>query len=356
MENPIISWLFETDAVRVCPEGHPFWYTSGKLGPFYINTQFLYGSEAAANALLTVIEEACAGDKLAFYDKVYAEIDKQLASCPIYAQLIDLMTEAARKLDVDFVSGGERRDFFFSMPVARKLGLGHLSIFKDLSSVYTDGNGVSMPSEAAQLAGKRSVHIADLVTVASSYIRAWIPAVEGLGAKIAYSLAVVDRDQGGSDILKNAGCPLTTLIVIKPELFETAHRMGRITDKQLALVLHFIENPDAFMHDFLVAHAISSPKRLPRAARTLSAPSCAFPAALRRKKPFPKRKAWTSRSFRLSRMRHAAGSSSVPTDSMRAASRFTAYRETAFPMGLPSRLPCAAVGLPVRRFICSLSG
>ena len=43
MENPIISWLFETDAVRVCPEGHPFWYTSGKLGPFYINTQFLYG-------------------------------------------------------------------------------------------------------------------------------------------------------------------------------------------------------------------------------------------------------------------------------------------------------------------------
>ena len=43
MENPIVSWLFETDAVRVCPEGQPFWYTSGKLGPFYINTQFLYG-------------------------------------------------------------------------------------------------------------------------------------------------------------------------------------------------------------------------------------------------------------------------------------------------------------------------
>ena len=46
MDNPIVSWLFETDAVRVCPEGQPFWYTSGKLGPFYINTQFLYGSEA----------------------------------------------------------------------------------------------------------------------------------------------------------------------------------------------------------------------------------------------------------------------------------------------------------------------
>lgn len=254
MHNPVVSWLFETDAVRVCPEGQPFWYTSGKLGPFYINTQFLFGSEQAANELLTVIEEACAGDRLAFYDKVWARIDAQLASCPIYAQLIDLMTEAARGMDADFVSGGERRDFFFSMPVARRLGKGHLSIFKDLSSVYTDEHGVSMASAQAGLSGKRSVHIADLITVASSYIRAWIPAVEGLGAKIAYSLAVVDRDQGGSAILAEAGCPLTTLVTIKPELFETAHRLGRISAQQLELVLHFIEDPDRFMQDFLLAH------------------------------------------------------------------------------------------------------
>ena len=254
MENPIISWLFETDAVRVCPEGQPFWYTSGKLGPFYINTQFLYGSEAAANALLKTIEEACAGDKLAFYDKVWADISAQLESCPIFSQLIDLLTEEARKLDVDFVSGGERRDFFFSMPVAKKLGLGHLSIFKDLSCVYTDASGVSMDPAAANLAGKKSVHIADLITVASSYIRAWIPAVEALGAKIAYSLAVVDRDQGGSEILANAGCPLTTLITIKPELFEQAKKLGRVTDAQIELVNSFIADPDKFLHDFLVAH------------------------------------------------------------------------------------------------------
>ena len=254
MENPIISWLFETDAVRVCPEGQPFWYTSGKLGPFYINTQFLYGSEAAANSLLKTIEEACAGDKMAFYDKVWADISAQLDSCPIFAQLIDLLTEAAAKMGADFISGGERRDFFFSMPVAKKLGLGHLSIFKDLSSVYTDANGVSMPSEQANLAGKKSVHIADLITVASSYIRAWIPAGESLGAKIAYSLAVVDRDQGGTEILANAGCPLTTLITIKPELFEQAKKLGRVTDAQVELVNSFIADPDKFMHDFLVAH------------------------------------------------------------------------------------------------------
>lgn len=254
MENPIVSWLFETDAVRVCPEGQPFWYTSGKLGPFYINTQFLYGSEAAANRLLGVIEEACAGDKLAFYDKVWADISAQLASCPIYAQLIDLLCEEAKKMDADFISGGERRDYFFSMPVARKLGMGHLSIFKDLTSVYTDENGVSMDSAKANLAGKKSIHIADLITVASSYIRAWIPAVESLGAKIAYSLAVVDRDQGGAKILADAGCPLTTLVTIKPELFETAKALGRVNDEQLALVNAFIAAPDQFVTDFLNAH------------------------------------------------------------------------------------------------------
>jgi len=254
MENPIISWLFETDAVRVCPEGQPFWYTSGKLGPFYINTQFLYGSEAAANALLAVIESACAGDRLAFYDTVWARIEAQLASCPIYARLIDLLCDAARKMDADFISGGERRDFFFSMPVARRLGMGHLSIFKDLTSVYTDARGVSMPSEQAGLAGKRAIHIADLITVASSYVRAWIPAVRALGATVAYSLAVVDRDQGGSKILADAGCPLTTLVVVRPELFETARAMGRITQAQLQLVLSFIDDPDRFMRDFLLAH------------------------------------------------------------------------------------------------------
>ena len=41
MENTIIEALFATKAVRVAPENQPFWYTSGRLGPFFINTQFL---------------------------------------------------------------------------------------------------------------------------------------------------------------------------------------------------------------------------------------------------------------------------------------------------------------------------
>ena len=122
-----------------------------------------------------------------------------------------------------------------------------------LSAMAAEAGPGFLP-EKANLAGKKSVHIADLITVASSYIRAWIPAVEALGAKIAYSLAVVDRDQGGSEILEKAGCPLTTLVPIKPELFEQAKALGRVTDAQIELVNSFIADPDKFLSDFLTAN------------------------------------------------------------------------------------------------------
>ena len=56
-ENKLIKWLFETAAVRVCPQDKPFWYTSGSIGPYYINTHFLYGSEEKANELLSFIDK-----------------------------------------------------------------------------------------------------------------------------------------------------------------------------------------------------------------------------------------------------------------------------------------------------------
>lgn len=253
MDNPIISWLFETDAVRVCPQDAPFWYTSGKLGPFYINTQFLFGSEKAANELLTLIERAAKAPDT-FAAVVGEAVDFQQEQSLIFSALIDMLCERAKEMRVDFISGGERRDFFFSLPVARRLGIPHLSIFKDLSTVYNAPGQPSVKGEDAHLAGKRSLHIADLVTEASSYVRAWIPAVQALGAQIAYSMAVVDRDQGGRQVLEAAGIPLTTLVKIDPAFFEDAARMGVLSEAQEAMCLHFMEDPAAFMRAFLQAH------------------------------------------------------------------------------------------------------
>ena len=34
--SDLVSYLFKTNALRVSPADKPFWYTSGKFGPFYI--------------------------------------------------------------------------------------------------------------------------------------------------------------------------------------------------------------------------------------------------------------------------------------------------------------------------------
>lgn len=254
MHHPIESWLFDTDAVRVCPEGAPFWYTSGKLGPFYINTHFLYGGEAAANALLVHIEAQAAQRPLELPRVIGDLTDAQAQSDERYGLLMEELTALARDLPFDFISGGERRDFFFSLGVARALGKPHLTIFKDLSCVYTDASGVTVPAAAADLQGQRALHIADLVTEASSYTRAWIPAVAAQGARIAASIAVIDRDQGGRETLAKAGIPLHTLVKIDASLFDHAVATGKLAPAQRDMAQSFLQDPNGFMRAFLRAH------------------------------------------------------------------------------------------------------
>ena len=55
MSNQITEDLFKTNAVRVAPADTPFWYTSGKLGPFFINTHFLIKDEQTAGEILKVL-------------------------------------------------------------------------------------------------------------------------------------------------------------------------------------------------------------------------------------------------------------------------------------------------------------
>ena len=55
--NIIEESLFKTGAIRCSNENAPFWYTSGTIGPFFINTHFLYGGENESNILLDFIDK-----------------------------------------------------------------------------------------------------------------------------------------------------------------------------------------------------------------------------------------------------------------------------------------------------------
>ena len=88
----IMSYLFETKAVRFCEENKPFWYTSGKIGPYFINTHFVYRSEKDASELLTFIDE-CLNDKLNLPEKVFQKVLKQYKENEIYHNVIDTMKD-----------------------------------------------------------------------------------------------------------------------------------------------------------------------------------------------------------------------------------------------------------------------
>ncbi len=252
--SEVTSYLFETKALKICPENKPFWYTSGKIGPYYINTHFIYGSEQEANELLKFID-AEKENKKELPKKIYEKTIEQYKTSKIYKTVIDEMIEKIKQNininEIDFVSGGERRDLFFSYTIADLLGKPHITIFKDLTTVVTDSKGNNIETN---LEGKKVLHVADLITEAVSFTRNWIPAIKQIGAEIKWSIAVVDRMQGGKDKLQAENIKSYEIIRVDNELFEEALSLGIINKEQLDMLVKFKSNPDGTMREFLVAH------------------------------------------------------------------------------------------------------
>ena len=254
----LMSYLFKTNAVRFCPDNEPFWYTSGKIGPYFINTHFLYGSEKDAVSLLDFINSLLAGyDKKDIPGEIYTKVLDQYESNSIYKTVIDEMKSFIEKninlTEIDYISGGERRDWFFSIIIAHLLGKPHITIFKDMTTVVSNSNFDTI-EDSHTIDGKKVLHIADLVTEASSYIRAWIPAIQNLRANICWSTVVVDRMQGGSDKLKKENVIPYSMIQIDPSLFNTALEMNIINESQVEMLNKFFDNPDETMRNFLLNH------------------------------------------------------------------------------------------------------
>lgn len=292
-EKKIAKSLFQTEALTVAPADHPFWYTSGTLGLYFINTHYLFGGKQKADELLALIDEALKGDRLelpslvggaclAHYEQgangKNGEItdsvgkfeksgknekfgkDENGSNVEKDRSFRDLMDYALTRIgnsgtNYDAISGGERRDFYFSYVLAEKAGVPHVTLFKDNSAVVTDpGFRNARWLGAGDLQGMRVLHVADLVTEASSYVRYWLSALHNFGAEISETLAVVDRKQGGKEILANEGVDLIALITLDQDFFAEAVATGHISATQRDGILAFQKDPHGYMRDFLTSH------------------------------------------------------------------------------------------------------
>lgn len=250
----IITHLFNSNALAIAPKDTPFWYTSGKLGPFYINTHYLAGGEKRASDLLEKIEHA-ALQPSTLVNQLMAEFLQELDASDTFRQVIQSACDAVKNLEFDIISGGERRDWFFSLPMAYHLKKPHLSILKDGTTWLT--SDVSQPGEASKspnLNGQSVLHVADIITEASSFTRQWIPAIRGLEATVRHAFAILDRNQGGRLNLLKQGVTLHTLGEIDADFFQDAKAFGYVDEEMRQSIEHFLLDPEQYLRDFLNQH------------------------------------------------------------------------------------------------------
>lgn len=252
----IISYLFETEAVKFCEDNKPFWYTSGKIGPYFINTHFLYGSEKEASDFLSYIDSLL-DDRINLPKKVFNKVLHQYENNNIFKYTIDTIVKTIENSvnleEIDYISGGERRDWYFSNMVAYLLKKPHLTLFKDLEA-FSSTYDFSFTEKIIDIDGKTVLNVSDLVTAASNYVRSWIPAVKNLNGKLLWTCYIVDRKQGGTEVLESQNIKTIPLVLVDDSLFEKAFELGVINESQLDMLKKFFRDPDGTMKDFLINH------------------------------------------------------------------------------------------------------
>ncbi|MCI8760089.1 MAG: orotate phosphoribosyltransferase [Clostridia bacterium] len=254
--SDIMSYLFETKAVKFCEENKPFFLTSGTISPYFVNTHFLYGNEKEATEFLSYIDTLLE-DRINLPKKVFEKVLAQYEKNKIFHDTIDTMiqsiTDNVNLEEIDYISGGERRDWYFSNMIAYLLKKPHLTLFKDLEA-FVSPYDFSSTKKITNIEGKTVLNASDLVTAASNYVRSWIPAIKNLNGKLLWTCYVVDRKQGGTEILEKEGIQTIPLALVDNTLFEKAFSLGIINQGQLEMLKGFYHDPYETMREFLINH------------------------------------------------------------------------------------------------------
>ncbi len=254
--SDIMSYLFETKAVKFCEENKPFFLTSGTISPYFVNTHFLYGSEKEATEFLSYIDTLLA-NRINLPKKVFDKVLAQYEKNEIFKYTIDMMikaiTENVNIDEIDYISGGERRDWYFSNMIAYLLKKPHLTLFKDMEA-FVSPYDFSSTEKITDIQGKTVLNASDLVNAASNYVRSWIPAIKNLNGKLLWTCYVVDRKQGGTEVLEKEGIKTIPLALIDDTLFEKAFELGIINQGQLEMLKGFYKDPYETMRNFLINH------------------------------------------------------------------------------------------------------
>lgn len=259
-DHDILERLFSSNALVVADPGEVFWYASGYAGFYYINTHYLLNGKKPAEKLLNLIDEKH-GDEQRCAEEVVNDLQQQYNADGPFRLVTDYLVERVKPhllQGVGAISGGERRDWFFSFLPAHLLKMPHLFLFKNGHAVlWREGAFFSPEATKKQLRDNpyaEYCHIVDLITKASSYTNAWIPFINNYGGKIKSSLAVVDRNEGGREILTQNGIVSESLVCINNDFFDQSFRQRLLLKEQWEQITQYINNPVPTMKAYLEAN------------------------------------------------------------------------------------------------------
>lgn len=159
---------------------------------------------------------------------------------PSYPKSMNIVTEELVKLiktlEVDVVAGAESAGIPLSTAVSIKTGIPMVYVRR-----RPKGYGTDSMIEGVLDKNQNVVLIDDLITNGGSKIK-FLNGIRQAGGKIADIVVVLDREQGGEDMLSNEGIKLHSLITLKEILGYMREHSLVEKEKYLEVLKYLDEN------------------------------------------------------------------------------------------------------------------
>lgn len=247
--NNLLHRIIDTKAVSIWDhnKGPIFWYAASIPGPFYVNTELVLGKELASNLLKEITAIVADNTEPALRAKLLELLIMQAYEKDEFFQnIIETLEAEIRKSfsegSFEAISGGERRDWLFSIPLAKKMGIKHIYLFKNRDFYCAE--------DVAE--GEKSVHVADLINNAASYFDAWIPALVKHGLSCPAAIAINSRGHNGVNRLKANGQKVITLNNITIEFFESCCAQNLISQAIVDELRIFFDSPQKWASAYVM--------------------------------------------------------------------------------------------------------
>lgn len=233
---------------RTSAETPLFWYAANEPGPFYVNAHRLCGGIDADQVLESLGEISHSAQSIeskawGIYEILNSLYDSSTDYQACIRLLVERVTAVVQAFGSQLISGGERKDWFFSTQVARTLRLPHVFLFKKAGDITYDPSSQSYPHTR----GKKVLHVADMIHNATSYFDNWQPRLRAIGAHFDATVSVVARGTLGLQRLNDAGLTASACLTIDIDTIRYAFAHSLLGAFALNEITEYMSDKDQWL-------------------------------------------------------------------------------------------------------------